>query len=539
MVSGHHTASLGWGDCLYLLASRWPVVLLAGSLVWVAGAALKRAWPPLYRAEAVISVAVDHPGPAPLVESPEFGKAAMNDVRREAAELESRALLTEIAGPLGLAARWQIGDHDTLMERLASRIQITRLVEDGVLVVRASDLTRVDASALANAIADRFVTRKDNEAKSEASARVLRFEREIQERHSEVSSIENELVALASDPVADGGTVKDRRRRLAALRNLLHSLEAKHQLALLEIDEARGKARLVAPALPDRALSTVPFWLGAPWLMAGGLLAGMAVVLGGALVFRQSRWKILSDLIGSHQLHFAGFAPLGGMERLRTDAIPAALLEPYRELRNRLLRLPAGECVWMTVMPLRRGDAAAEAIHHLASVLADSGRSVLVIDADFRHPTMHLCFDAARHPGLSDYLSGEMRLEETVIRARRPNLWFMPAGPLHEDPGGLLNGKRMDDLVRDFRSRFQYVLVASPSIHESSDAALLSPLSEFTAVVTPYLGFSHRRLRETRVALETVQAPLSGVLMTTRMEGGDQARTPSRQKAGHHSPAVR
>jgi len=152
-------------------------------------------------------------------------------------------------------------------------------------------------------------------------------------------------------------------------------------------------------------------------------------------------------------------------------------------------------------------------------VLADAGRTTLVIDADFRQPTLHGFFDAARHPGLSDFLSGEMRLEETVVRSRRPNLWFMPTGPLHDDPGGLLNGRRMGDLVWELRSRFEFILIASPSIHEVSDAGLLAGLADYTAVVTPCAGHSLRQLRETKTALETVSAPLGGVILTTRVKG--------------------
>lgn len=148
---------------------------------------------------------------------------------------------------------------------------------------------------------------------------------------------------------------------------------------------------------------------------------------------------------------------------------------------------------------------------------------VLVIDADFRHPRLHRFFDAANHPGLSDYLSGEMRLEETVIKVRRPNLWFMPSGPLHEDPCGLINGRRMGDLIWDMRSRFDFILVVSPSIHEVSDAGALASLADFTALVTPYWACSISQLKKAKLALEAASARLCAVLLTTKLESPEES----------------
>lgn len=526
MVSGHNV-KFGWGDCLYLLTSRWPLVLLIGSMVFLGGAAVKRNVPTLYEAEARLSLGSPRLVEAPEVAKPDFRTRPVHDPVREAAELGSRALLSEVAGPLGLAARWELHDVEALMTRLSSRVTVEVLPQSNGILLRALDDSPAAACELTNAIADRFVGRKDAEAVAEARAKVLRLEEEIRERHREVDSIETGLVALlAEGESGTSATVEDRRRRLVSVKNLIHSLEAKHQLAVIEAGEAKGTARLVAPALPDRAVAMMPFWLSVPGLLGSGLIVGTFSVIGISLAFRRSRWNAIADLMGRFQLHFAGFAPIGGNASVSPGELPASFLEPYREVRNRLLRLPFEDCVWLNVMPMRSATAGGESIVHLASVLADSGRTVLVIDADFRRPALHVFFEAGHHPGLSDYLSGEMRLEETVIRSRRANLWFMPTGPLHEDPGGLLNGKRMQDLVRDLRSRFDYILVSSPSIHEVSDAVVLTSIADHNAVFTPYRGFSARRLRETRVALETVNASLSGILLTTPADGGRNPQTP-------------
>jgi succinoglycan biosynthesis transport protein ExoP len=168
----------------------------------------------------------------------------------------------------------------------------------------------------------------------------------------------------------------------------------------------------------------------------------------------------------------------------------------------------------------------AEVVAGLATVLADAGRTTLVIDADFRTSALHGLFDAALHPGLSDFLSGEMRLEETVVRSRRANLWFMPAGPLPGDPGGLLNGRRMTDLIWDLRSRFDFILLVSPSIHEVSDGGLLAGIADYTLVATPNGGHGIKRLLETKRALETVSAAMGGVVLTKPLRLSGDSMSP-------------
>ncbi len=508
--------SFGW-ESLYLLSSRWPLALLVGSLVLFAGATAARWRVPLYEAEARIVLEPPSPSGGLPSEPQSWELSPSNDLFVASEELRSAALLSEVVGSLALPSGWNVKAADDLTARLRTRLEVKILPAAGCLMVRLSDGSAADASSLVNAIADRFVSRKDAEAIAQAHVRVARLEQEIERRTKELDAVGVELVSIAGGAGGGSHSAQDERRRLVTLENLIRSLRAKLQLAHLETGAVKGNARVIEAASPDRAKVIIPFWLSGPGLVSTGLCAGVATIFLMALCAPRSRWRVIADLMERFPLHFAGFAPIGPSGGLTGRDGSGSILEPYRELRNRLLRLPAGDHVWMTMMPLRRSEPGREAIVHLAAVLADSGHTVLVIDADFRAPSLHSFFDAAHHPGLSDYLSGEMRLEETVIRTRRMNLWFMPAGPLHADPGGLLSGKRMDDLVRELRSRFEFILVASPSIHEVSDAVVLAAISEFNAIVTPYHGLSLRRLRETQIAFETVNAPFSGILLTTRV----------------------
>jgi len=518
MIFDQNASGYGWIDYSHLLRSRWPVVLLVCSLFLLGGAALQKKVPRLYESAVRIELGNGQETPdAPARSLSEFQASQQNDFSRQIAELRSHNLLSEVVVACDLAKRWGVAREAAATRMLEARSEVEALPQDRALVLRARDLDPAASAELVNTMADQFLSRKESEIRGEANARVVRLEREVGERHRAIESIEARLVELGADPTGSEEEKTDLRRQLVSEGYLLRSLEAKHQLAAVEAGEAKSQARLVERAVESSARLIVPILLTLPSLVFLGLLSGVVVAI---LTERGDiRLNFLANLMQRVELPLAGFAPACGASLLTGRSLPDRLIESYRDLRTKLQRLPAGDCLLMTLMPLRGRDGLAEATTNLACVLADGGSTVLVIDADFRNPLLHRHFDAANHPGLSDFLSGEMRIEETVIKTRRPNLWFMPSGPLHKDPAGLVSGRRMGDLLWDMRSRFDYLLIASPSIHEVAEAGNLAALADYTSVVTPYRNCSVPQLKKAKLALEAASARLTAVFLTVSLDG--------------------
>lgn len=517
MILGQLEAKFGGIEWSHVLRFRWPWILLAASAAMLAGAVARKGLPKLHEATARIELAPEAgiDGIAPGAH--EFRPVWQNDLRREAAELESRSLLAEVVAPCDLVRRWGMDSDASALATLAERLRVEIVPSEHALLLSVRDLDREHAADLANAIGNRFVARKDSEVRAEANARVRRLGQERDAAARDIEALEARLIEMGKAGEASPVELAGSRQQLITLRHLHHSLEAKHQLALLEAGEASTPARVAVPAAPDRSRPIRSPWLGLPVLFLLGLSLGFLAVL---VAERGSgRWEAVADLMTKLGVPVAGFAPLTKVSPVTVREFPDAWIEPYRDLRNRLLRLPTGDCLLLALMPARRGDgdSVAEVAANLGCVFADAGRTTLVIDADFRAPKLNGFFDAARHPGLSDFLSGEMRLEETVVRARRPNLWFLPAGPLPGDPGGLLNGRRMTELARDLRSRFDCVLLVSPSLLDVSDGGLLAGIADCTVVATSCAGHPFKRLREAKTALETVPAAMGGVILTKRL----------------------
>ncbi|MEM6279445.1 MAG: hypothetical protein AAF733_08210, partial [Verrucomicrobiota bacterium] len=441
------------------------------------------------------------------------------DIRRQAqTELMSGVLFLKVIDKYDLAETWKVLNRTVALEEMKRRVTVFRSPSDGTLEIVAEDLSREGAARLANAIAEEFVDQKNLEAELAAEDKIRDLSRELEDREDLVSKIELQLRDL------EGQSLESDRLRdeMVQQTHLIRSLEARHQLAIIESREAGPAVSLLSEAIADEASLVEGRWYLPVVLGLVGFLLGAAIVCLSAL--RGTPIQVAMDLREKLELLLIGFAPIPSTPLARLNRVSDSIVEPYRFLRHAIQKLPAGDC---SLISFVSGDLDSEmpsVASNLSVVMAEAGHTVLLIDGDLREPQLFELFDAANHPGLSDYLTGEMRLEETVVKTRRNNLWFMPSGPSREDPSGLFSGKRMEDLIYDMKSRFDYLLITSPSPLSYSEAGVISGLVDHTIAVTSYKRHSEKKLKQLKQALEAAGGLLSGIALSQQLAPPPEAR---------------
>ena len=104
---------------------------------------------------------------------------------------------------------------------------------------------------------------------------------------------------------------------------------------------------------------------------------------------------------------------------------------------------------------------------NLAIALAQEiDHSILLIDADFRNPSLHKYLGVDYKYGLSDYLMRDIDIADILIRMNIGNMVFLPAGRLVENPVELLSSDKMKAFMNEVKNRYvnRYVLVDTPPI---------------------------------------------------------------------------
>lgn len=255
------------------------------------------------------------------------------------------------------------------------------------------------------------------------------------------------------------------------------------------------------------------------------MLLGLALLaawgLGALLLIIHSRSRLpmglLTEIRRSTSLPILRSARWNGRDHFsdRETRFPDHLLPDYQNLATELARLPAGDCQVLALVPEGGCEAFAEVVVRLADAFAKTGQTVLLIDAEMRRPSLHDYLEAAPQPGLADYLSGEMRMGETIFKTRCDSLWLIPSGPRPEDPSLLLTGKRFDDLLWQMRSRFEVILLACPGLQEYSETSTIIEHADHVVAVSPWRQLSRTRFASFAKAVSDHRGKLSALLVSS------------------------
>ncbi|MDB4354008.1 polysaccharide biosynthesis tyrosine autokinase [Akkermansiaceae bacterium] len=188
--------------------------------------------------------------------------------------------------------------------------------------------------------------------------------------------------------------------------------------------------------------------------------------------------------------------------------------EAYRILRTNIeFNRKNPEDNSITVVSGGAGEGKSTTLVNLAYVCAQGGYTTLMIDADLRRPRLHTFFDINNSVGLTNYLTTDLALEDVILQTPVDNLYFLPSGILPADAAGILNSRRMSELLQDVKQRFDLVLVDSPPILGVSDAAVLASEVDLTMVVVQHRKLPRNMLLRVKQAVENVGGQVIGVVL--------------------------
>ncbi|HSW35478.1 MAG TPA: CpsD/CapB family tyrosine-protein kinase, partial [Candidatus Limnocylindrales bacterium] len=140
---------------------------------------------------------------------------------------------------------------------------------------------------------------------------------------------------------------------------------------------------------------------------------------------------------------------------------------------------------------------------NLGVALAQTGASVLLVDADLRKPYLHRFFNSSNEPGLTNLIFNEaLDLEAVVQPIGLDSLYLLASGPIPPYPAELLASDKMKNLLGRLAERYEYVLIDSPPAIAVTDAAILAQLVDGTVFVVEH-GMGTRD--EVLVALEQLR----------------------------------
>jgi capsular exopolysaccharide synthesis family protein len=148
--------------------------------------------------------------------------------------------------------------------------------------------------------------------------------------------------------------------------------------------------------------------------------------------------------------------------------------EAYRAFRTSLLLASASSPKVIVITSTFAKEGKTTTSINLATVLAQMGKPVLLIDADLRRPRLQKVFKGKMNLGLVNYLAANIPLEDVIQETAVPNLSVVLSGPNPPNPSELLASDRMKTLIHEVRTKFAYVIFDSPPVLAVTDAVVLA-----------------------------------------------------------------
>jgi capsular exopolysaccharide synthesis family protein len=272
-------------------------------------------------------------------------------------------------------------------------------------------------------------------------------------------------------------------------RTLLNRLVAQLTTEQAQMDRSPPGGQIISDATVPRAPSfppTMPL-IGAGFILFATAGSGLAVLL----ERRDDAIRSTAQLRDITTAKVLGAIPATGKPLTRRRPPPAVLVltEPVSmfvdSLRAVWLRLEhvipqAAKTILITSSVAGEGKSAIAV--SLARMLAASGRSIAIIDADLRAPKVHGMLGLRRSPGLANLLEGDGTLDDALQRDEASSAFVVAAGTTLRSPVELLGSPAMVQLLNDLAARFSFVIIDSPPVLAVPDTGVLALLADATVM---------------------------------------------------------
>ncbi len=135
---------------------------------------------------------------------------------------------------------------------------------------------------------------------------------------------------------------------------------------------------------------------------------------------------------------------------------------------------------------------------NLATILAQTNKKVLLIDADMRRGYMHKYFDVEVKPGLSEFLSNQVELNQVIHNTQVNGLDVITRGQSPTNPSEMLNSQRFKTLLEELSTQYDHIIIDTPPVLAVTDGIIISQYAGVNLLIARY---SKSQMKELELSL--------------------------------------
>ena len=227
-----------------------------------------------------------------------------------------------------------------------------------------------------------------------------------------------------------------------------------------------------------------------------------------------------------------GVPVIGVIPHMRRNLTPVAraqsvhwdpmseVAEAYRAVRTAVnFGVPAGQSKTIVVTSPTPGDGKSTSASNLAIAMAQAGKRVLLLDADFRRPVQHKLFEVSQEVGVTSVLAGRDPLAKAIQKTAAEGLDLLPSGPIPLNPSELLNGESFAEILDELAASYDHIVLDCPPVVSVSDARILGAVCDVTILVLRSNKVTRKNVEYARASLASVGARVLGCVVNDVARG--------------------
>ena len=341
---------------------------------------------------------------------------------------------------------------------------------------------------------------EDQEQGEFVQAQLRTLEDDITITKEEISNKQEELRGLFS-----ARQISDTQAEIRGLETKLTSLQSTYSNLLSNSN--RGATNTIAilepPNLPGSPVGSNKSMM---ILLSAAIGLGLATGAAYLLEYLDDTLKNATDV--KKLLNFPIIGHIPEIEKDSNDGTyltknpRSTVAEAFRTLRTNLEFASVDKPLKVILVSSAAvGDGKTSLSSGLATIMAQGGKTVVLVDADLRRPTIHRHLGLSNKNGLSDVFRNSIELHEALQTWNLEKVMVIPAGDAPPNPAELLGSKRMDTILDSLRQVADIVILDGPPFLVTDAAILASKVDGVLMVVRS----GHSRKNEVLYSLEQLE----------------------------------
>lgn len=150
---------------------------------------------------------------------------------------------------------------------------------------------------------------------------------------------------------------------------------------------------------------------------------------------------------------------------------------------------------------------------NLAAVYSEQGANVVLLDCDLRKPKLHRACKVVNDVGLTNFLADKIPFSE-LVKKTQYGFDVITAGEQVPYPHVILNSQKFNDLMKELRKKYDYIIVDSPPVLLVTDSLILSDKVDTVLFVINQVVSKKSDTKEALRIMNEAEAKIGGIILS-------------------------